>query len=277
MQEKLFVGVDCHKYTIACYCNGNYKEFPTTKKGFEQALKWAPKACNWALECAYNLGLTFATFLISKGCNVYEFNALSTAKARKVYSISGEKSDYMDAKIISKVASDSDVELQEVSIKTIDLTRKISKRDLFVKQRTEIINNLKAGFIQEGFKPPYKKFTSKRAIQWLLKQENTEMNYAGEMLKTLNEIIEKIEKEIEELTPEKAKKLVQIKGISTLRACQIYARTKGKQMTKAEFASYCGVAPVKKESGSQNKHRNNKRGDRKLNSIIYSISVCQSK
>ena len=172
MQEKIFVGVDCHKDTIACYCNGNYKEFPTTKKGFEQALKWAPKDCNWALECAYNLGLTFATFLITKGCKVYEFNALSTAKARKMYSLSGEKSDYMDAKIISKIASDPDIPIQEVSIKTIELTRKISKRDLFVKQRTEITNNLKAGFIQEGFKPPYKRFTSKRAIQWLRKQEN---------------------------------------------------------------------------------------------------------
>ena len=277
MQDKIFVGVDCHKSTIACYCNGNYKEFPTTKKGFEQALKLAPKDCNWALECAYNLGLTFATFLITKGCKVYDFNALSTAKARKMYSISGEKSDYMDAKIISKIASDPDIPIQEVSIKTIELTRKISKRDLFVKQRTEITNNLKAGFIQEGLKPPYKRFTSKRAIQWLLKQENTEMNYAGEMLNTLNNVIEKIEKEIEELTPSKAKNLTQIKGISTLRASQIYARTKGKIMTKAQFASYCGVAPIKNESGSQNRHRNNKRGDRKLNSILYSISVCQSK
>ena len=48
-------------------------------------------------------------------------------------------------------------------------------------------------------------------------------------------------------------------------------------MTKSKFASYCGVAPVKNESGPQNRHRNNKRGDRKLNSILYSISVCQSK
>jgi len=277
MQEKIFTGVDCHKNTIACYYNGKYKEFPTTKKGFEQALKWAPENCNWAIEGAYHYGLTFSSFLISKGCKVYEFNALSTAKARKIYSISGEKSDYMDAKVICKIASDSDVKLQEVSLKTIELKRKISKRDLYVKQRTEIINNLKAGFIQQGTKPFYKHFTSKRAIQWLIKQEDSEMNYAGELLKTISEIIEKIEKEIEELTPEKAKELTKLTGISTLRACKIYAITKGKKMTKAQFASYGGVSPVKNESGLKQGHRNNHRGDRQFNSILYSISICQSK
>ena len=277
MQEKIFVGVDCHKNTVACYCNGKYKEFPTTEKGFEQALKWAPECCLWAIEGAYHYGLTFSLFLISKGCKVYEFNALSTAKARKIYSISGEKSDYIDAKVICKIASDPDVKLQEVSVKTIELKRKISKRNLFIKQRTEIINNLKAGFIQQGLKPYYKRFTTKRAIQWLINQENSEMKYAGELLKTLSEIIEKIEKEIEELTPERAKRLTQLTGISTLRACTIYAMTKGKKMSKAQFASYSGVSPVKNESGQQNRHRNNHRGDRQLNSIIYSISICQSK
>ena len=277
MQEKIFTGVDCHKETIACFVNGKYKEFPTSKQGFEQALKWAPKGCYWAIEGAYHYGLTFASFLISKGCKVYEFNALATAKARKIYSISGEKSDYMDAKVICKIASDPDTKLQEVSLNTIELTRKLSKRDLYVKQRTELINNLKAGFIQLGLKPPFKKFTSKRAVTWLIKQDDIEMNCTGEMLQTLNSVIEKIEEEIERLTPEKAKKLTQLKGISTIRAGIIYARTKGKKMTKAQFASYCGIAPVKKESGLHLGHRNNHRGDRKLNSILYSISICQSK
>lgn len=277
MKEKLFVGVDCHKNTIACYVEGKFKEFSTTKKGFEQALKWAPKDCNWAIEGAYHFGLTFAAYLISKGCKVYEFNALSTSKARKIYSVSGEKSDYMDAKVISKVASDPEIRLQEVSLATIELKRKISKRDLYVKQRTGVINNVKAGFVQEGINPLYKDFTTKRAIQWLLKQEDSEKRYAGKILETLNEIISQLEKEIEELTPEKAKRLTKIKGISTLRACTIYASTRGKKMSKAQFASYSGVAPVRNESGLKQGHRNNHRGDRRLNSVIYSVSICQSK
>ena len=48
-------------------------------------------------------------------------------------------------------------------------------------------------------------------------------------------------------------------------------------MTKAQFASYCGVAPVDCSSGLTSRHRNNKRGNRTLNSLLYSISIFQSR
>ena len=37
LQEKHYVGVDCHKDTIACYINGKFKEFRTDFKGFLNA------------------------------------------------------------------------------------------------------------------------------------------------------------------------------------------------------------------------------------------------
>ena len=91
MQNQKFVGVDCHKNTIACYVNGKFKEFKTDFKGFQKALQWAGNDCCWALEGAYSYGLTFSVFLLESGCKVYEFNALATAKARKALSICGEK------------------------------------------------------------------------------------------------------------------------------------------------------------------------------------------
>lgn len=48
-------------------------------------------------------------------------------------------------------------------------------------------------------------------------------------------------------------------------------------MTKSQFASYCGVAPVECSSGISTNFRNNKRGNRTLNSILYSISLHQSR
>ena len=278
MQNKIFVGVDCHKETIACYVNGKFKEFKTTINGFNQAFKWAPKDCYWAIEGAYHYGLTFATFLIKKGCKVYEFNALATAKARKIYSISGEKSDYMDAKTISKIASDSDVKLQEVSIATIELSRLITQRKLFVKQRIELTNNLKSKFIQKGFdKLPYKNISTKRAIKWLLNSDDIEIKLIGKVINEIQNSISVLDEKIKDLTPSQAMKLTQLTGISTLTAATIHAQTKGKKMTKSQFASYCGVAPIKCSSGLTDKHRNNKRGDRKLNSILYSISHHQAK
>jgi hypothetical protein len=41
MKQSNVVGVDTHKDTLACYKQGDFKEFKTNPKGFEQALKWA--------------------------------------------------------------------------------------------------------------------------------------------------------------------------------------------------------------------------------------------
>ena len=37
--EKVFVGVDCHKDSIACFVNNKFKEFRTDFKGFKKALE----------------------------------------------------------------------------------------------------------------------------------------------------------------------------------------------------------------------------------------------
>lgn len=205
MEQTKFVGVDCHKNTIACYVNGKFKEFKTDFKGFKKALKWAGKDCHWALEGAYSYGLTFSIFLLESGCKVYEFNALATAKARKALSICGEKNDWGDAKVISIFAAQS--KLQEVSTKTIKLKQIITKRKLLVTQRTQITNNLKSSFIQLGIIPPFKSLSTIKAYKWLQNYEDICIQQFGKILQTLNETIKTLDKEIENLMPEQAKGL----------------------------------------------------------------------
>ena len=96
-------------------------------------------------------------------------------------------------------------------------------------------------------------------------------------LKIQSETIKEFEEKIQENTPEKAKKLKELTGIDTLTASIFYTETKGKKMSKAQFASYCGVAPVECSSGLSTRFRNNKRGNRTLNSLLYSISIFQSR
>lgn len=278
LQEKHYVGVDCHKDTIACYINGKFKEFRTDFKGFAKALEWVNKIAPnsaWAIEGAYSYGLTLSKFLLSSGCEVYEFNALVTAKARKALSISGEKNDMGDAKVISIFANQ--VKMQEVSLKTIELKRLISNRKLIVKQRTEVILSIKSYCVKEGIMLPFKSLTTKKAINWLLNQEDFNLNQMAKNLKIQSETIKEFEEKIQENTPEKAKKLKELTGIDTLTASIFYTETKGKKMSKAQFASYCGVAPVECSSGLSTRFRNNKRGNRTLNSLLYSISIFQSR
>ena len=276
--EKVFVGVDCHKDSIACFVNNKFKEFRTDFKGFKKALEWVEKQnlqYAWALEGAYSYGLSFSKFLLQSGCEVYEFNALATAKARKALSLSGTKNDMGDAKVISIFAKH--FELQQVSLKTIELTKKLTTRKLLVNQRTELINNLKSYCLKSGIILPFKTLTTKKALNWLKTQEDTILKILSTNLEVQYYSIKQLDDEIKKDTPQKIEKLKTITGIDTLTASIIYTETKGKKMSKSQFANYCGVAPIECSSGLSTNFRNNKRGNRILNSMLYSISLCQSR
>lgn len=275
LQNSSFVGVDCHKNSIACYVNGKFKEFRTDFVGYQKALQWAGKEAHWCIEGAYSYGLSFSTYLLSSGCKVFEFNPLITAKLRKVDSLAGSKNDYGDAKVISLFANQ--LNLQSVSVETVKLKEKITARKLLVKQRTELTNNIKSTFVKRGKTLPFKCLYTQKAIKWLSNREDSLVRSFGKIIQELTNAMKIIEKEIEEIMPQKVEKLTQITGISTLTAAEIYTETKGKTFTKAQFASYCGVAPVECSSGLTQKHRNNKRGNRQLNSVLYHVSINQSR
>ena len=274
-EKKSFVGVDCHKNSIACYVNGKFKEFKTDFKGYKKALEWAGNDAHWCIEGAYSYGLSFSTFLLSSGCQVFEFNPLTTSKLRKVESIAGAKNDYGDAKVISLFANQ--LNLQTVSIETVQLKEKLTARKLLVKQRTELTNSIKNTFVKRGETLPFKCLYTLKAIKWLSHHKDMIVSSFGKIINELTNSIILIENEIKELLPEKAQNLTKFTGISTLTAAIIYTETKGKSMTKAQFASYTGVAPVDCSSGLIQRHRNNRRGNRQLNCVLYQISIQQSR
>lgn len=274
MEQKLWVGVDTHQDTIACYQNGKFKEFKATVNGFQKALQWAGKDALWAIEGAYCFGKPFSSYLLDNGCKVYEVNPILTKSYRKSLSICGQKNDYGDAKVISLFASN--VKLQEVSLQTIKLKEKLTARELLVKQRADLINSIKNLYAIRGEKTPFNRLNTLKAQKWLSSQEDTIVKSFGNVIKELNTSIAEIEKEIENLIPQKALKLTKLTGISTIRAATIYTELKDKITTKASMANYAGVAPVENSSGKTSKHRNNKGGNRKLNSVFYQISLNQS-
>jgi len=64
MKNPKWVGVDCHKDTLACYQENNkdktFKELKNTLEGFKSALKWAGPDAQWAIEGAYCFGRPFS-------------------------------------------------------------------------------------------------------------------------------------------------------------------------------------------------------------------------
>jgi len=274
MKQSNVVGVDTHKDTLACYKQGDFKEFRTNTKGFEQALKWAGDA-KWAVEGAYCFGRPFCAFLIKNGHDVFEVNPLLTKTWRGVISISNPKNDYGDAKVISLFANTSN--LQKISLETVALKEKLTTRKLVVKQKTEITNSLKMLFSIRGGELPFKDLTTQKALKWLEKQEDVIIKCQTQILKSLIYSMKELEKQIEESLPKKTMVLKQLKGLSTIGIATIYTETKGKLLTSGKLASYAGIAPVESASGRKSKFRNNKTGNRNLNCIFYRLSLFQSR
>jgi|AGTN01.3.fsa_nt_gi Transposase and inactivated derivatives len=274
MEQKHWVGVDTHQNTIACYQNGRFKEFNTTVNGFKKALEWAGKDAIWAIEGAYCFGKPFSSYLLDNGCKVYEVNPILTKSYRKTLSVNGQKNDFGDAKVISLFASS--VKLQIVSLQTIKLKEKLTARELLVKQRADIFNSIKSLYAIRGENLSLNRLNTQKAQNWLANQEDTIIKGFANILRELNTVIKELEKEIEKLLPEKALKLTTLTGISIIRAAVIYTELKGKITTRESMANYAGVAPVENSSGKTLKHRNNKGGNRKLNSVFYQISLNQS-
>lgn len=275
MKQSNWVGVDTHKDSLACYKGNRFKEFKVTKTGFQSAIKWAGKDSKWAIEGAYCFGRPFTAYLIQNGCEVYEVNPLLTKTWRRGFAVSGVKNDAGDAKTIVQLANS--FPLQSVSLQTIKLKELLTTRSLFVKQRTQIISHIKMLFSMRGEELPMKDLTTHKASKWLSDHFDILIRNLGNQLYPLNKSILELEKHIEEELPEKAKKLDDLKGIGAITAATIYTELKGKKMTKAQLASYAGIAPVENSSGKRNYHKNNKGGNRILNCVFYQMSKKQVK
>lgn len=274
MNTQKIVGVDTHKDSLACYCDGKFKEFKTNINGFNQAIKWAGEA-HWAIEGAYCFGRAFTAHLIKNGCEVYEINPLLTKSWRGALKVSSPKNDYGDAKVISLFAHTSN--LEKISLETVKLKEKLTARKALIKQKTKIINFIKMLFFTRGEQLPFKRLDTKKAVKYLINSDDIIIKVHGKILQEVIDGIKITETEIEKETPEKAKKLMQLKGISFITASTIYTETKGKITTSARLASYCGIAPIDCSSGKTTRMRNNKGGNRILNSVFYSLSVSQKR
>lgn len=208
------------------------------------------------------------------GQEVFEVNTLLTKTWRKIYAISNAKTDFGDAKVISLFANNA--KIQKVSLAAGELKEKLTARKLLVKQRTEIICSIKMLFNTRGLSLPLNDLTTLKASRWLSNQDDVITKNYSNILKELNLSIKSLDKEIEVNLPEKARRLTSLKGIKTVTSATIYTETKGKLISAKSLGSYAGVAPVDNSSGRKIKHRNNKTGNRILNSAFFQLALHQS-
>ena len=74
-----------------------------------------------------------------------------------------------------------------------------------------------------------------------------------------------------------APELLALPGCSALSAAQLVGQVAGASRfaSEAAFAMHTGTAPLPASSGTTTRHRLNRRGNRRLNSVIHVIAITQ--
>lgn len=250
MKIKDTVGIDMSKLTFdACvHSSQEHHEFDNSKKGYKQLIDWVFKNSKHPKE---NILFIFEhTGLYSHGLSVYltskdiAFLLVPGLEIKKSMGIVRGKSDKADAKMIARYGYRMRDEIIPTKLSPEDeqsLKRLLNLRERLVKQRS-------------GFKA-----SLKEQNRVLIKKHNkTLLSTQDKMINYLTKQIKEVEKEMMAILESNEdmynnfKLITSITGIGPQTALFIIAYsanfTKFKNYRK--FASYCGVAPFKNQSGT---------------------------
>lgn len=106
-----------------------------------------------------------------------------------------------------------------------------------------------------------------------------DVRFQAGLLRSLLARVADLKRQIEELAAVHCEPLTQVRGINLLTA-GILAGLLGpadRFQTDAQVAAFAGVAPLEASSAGKTRHRLNRGGNRRLNSVLYFILICQSR
>jgi len=305
--QACYVGIDIHRYEHTAVAADRFEEekaclsFANTPEGIKAFLLWLDKLvkpnqdCVIGMEGANGNGRQLCSFLIPRYQEIYEVNPIQT-KQRRDHHTSKDKSDPIDAGLIV-----------EVLTRRLDKLPKITKQDrsavlrdreqllLFhediTRQTTRLKNQLHQLFHEENSQYHLTKgtpFAKKSLDRWQRYAEyhshrcqnlncfviKKKIKQLKQLMETRKQIDEKINLSFDQV-PEK--NLLTLPGAGYLTAAKITVAVKGVKRFKNldAFVKYAGIAPIARSSGKSQRHKQDKAGNRRLNTAIYTIALTQ--
>jgi transposase len=297
----IVLGADMHKrsHTIAAVAAtaGELLGEETVEvgdRGFRAAVEWARGlGCErvWALEDCRHVSGAFERFLLVNGERVVRVATHLMAGERRGARQRG-KSDRIDAIAVARAALREGVDrlpAAQLAGIELDIRLLVDHRGRLVRMRTALNNDLRwhlHDLWPEQTLPPRALFSanhSGRVARRLARAEQTaRVRIARDELRHMRELthtIDTLQAQINELVAEVAPQLLAEPGFGPLTAGKLIGEIAGAQRfaTDAKLARAAGVAPIPASSGTTNRHRLDRGGNRQINTAIHSIALTRAR
>jgi transposase len=288
------LGGDCHKRThtlVAVDDNGRElgtKTVAAVAVGHLEALRWASQWVErrWALENCRHLSRRLEADLLLAGEIVVQVSPKLMAGVRRSAREWG-KSDPIDALAVARAAlRESELPVARLEGTSREVKLLLDHRDDLVGERTRVQNRLRWHIheLEPGFDVPARSLDRKvvlnRVAKALAVHRGVAADIAVELLGRVRELtarINELERQIHVMVTQLAPNLLELDGCAALGAAKLIGETASicRFRTPAQFAMHNGSAPIPVWSGSHERHRLNRGGNRQLNAALHRIAITQ--
>lgn len=276
------VGVVDHKSSEV-----DFGRFTNDQPGLDEAKQWIQAHEGERIigvECSGSYGAPIARTLVQAGEQVKEVPPLLAHRERRREPSKG-KSDRVDAFAIARVVARGEgLSTPRMGGIYDDLKLLVDERTSLVRAKTQLANQTHSDLVvgYPGYQDKIPRIARKANIgevrQLLRADRSMRASLIRDRLTDIERLlvrIAKIDKLIELKVIESGTTLHEQPGISFVLAATILGESGGSVRLRSEaaFAMLNGTAPVPASSGKVQRHRLNRRGNRRLNWAVHTVAV----
>ena len=260
-----------------------------TPAGHLELLTWARERWperRWALEDCRHLSRQLERDLLAAGAAVVRVSPRLMAGARRAGREPG-KSDPIDALAVARAAlREPDLPVARLDGPERDVRLLVDHRVDLVAERTRAQNRLRWHLheLAPGDEPAARSLDRRHVLaaieERLAGLRGTVARIARELVGRVRELtlaIDRLERELTELTTTLAPALLALQGCGVLTAAKLVGETADvtRFRSAAAFARHDGTAPLPVWSGNVTRHRLSRGGNRQLNVALHRIAITQ--
>ena len=297
----IWIGIDAHKrvhQAVALSADGvlAQKVIANTPLGWAELLEWAtawPERI-WAVEGSGSLGRGVAQHLASRHERVHEVNPRWTAHRRRTLRRPG-KSDALDGQAIARLLREEGaslplVQADDLPVASLQLWSRL--REDVVGDMTRLRNRLHALLLlcDPEYRHVIRCLRSRTGVQAartytapgaepLARVREQAVRQVAEQLALLMDQEQVLRAQIETTVRQRFVPLLAVAGVRPIVAAGLVAEL---GMPRPGFgvpqlAALAGVAPIEASSAGEVRHRLSRRGNRRLNMLLYLIALAQER